>query len=254
MRKLRLALNKGEELRFLSHLDFAKCVERTIRRANIEMAYSEGFNPHMKISFSSALGLGITAKPEYLDMDTLDQGALEDIIDRFNRAAPRGLEALDGKFLEGRVKKMMAVCNYAIYQVTGPVIVDGQALVEEDGTIHEDLIEGAKAINWTAILQDFNEQEQVLYEKVTPKKTKTIDVKHFVKQPISAEIHENGFVTLTMHIGIYPEGTIKPGELWAFGRDYFGWPLTDAYEIHRQDILIQEGDDLLSPLDVKPLD
>ena len=130
MRKLRLALNKGEELRFLSHLDFAKCVERTIRRANIEMAYSEGFNPHMKISFSSALGLGITAKPEYLDMDTLDQGSLEDIIDRFNQAAPRGLTALDGKFLEGRVKKMMAVCNYAIYQVTGPVIVDGQALVE----------------------------------------------------------------------------------------------------------------------------
>ena len=41
MKKLRLALNKGEELRFLSHLDYAQAVERMIRRAEIKMAYSE---------------------------------------------------------------------------------------------------------------------------------------------------------------------------------------------------------------------
>ena len=69
MKKLRLALNKGEKLRFLSHLDYAQAVERMIRRAEIKMAYSEGFNPHMKISFSSALALGVTAAAEYIDMD-----------------------------------------------------------------------------------------------------------------------------------------------------------------------------------------
>ena len=72
MKKLRLALNKGEKLRFLSHLDYAQAVERMIRRAEIKMAYSEGFNPHMKISFSSALALGVTAAAEYIDMDVLE--------------------------------------------------------------------------------------------------------------------------------------------------------------------------------------
>ncbi len=42
MKKLRLALSKGEEMRFLSHLDYAQAVERMIRRAFIKMAYSEG--------------------------------------------------------------------------------------------------------------------------------------------------------------------------------------------------------------------
>ncbi|MDY3974803.1 MAG: TIGR03936 family radical SAM-associated protein, partial [Veillonella caviae] len=80
MKKIRLALNKGEQLRFLSHLDYAQAVERMIRRAEIKMAYSEGFNPHMKISFSSALALGITAAVEYVDMDILEDVPVENII------------------------------------------------------------------------------------------------------------------------------------------------------------------------------
>lgn len=80
LRKLRLALHKGEELRFLSHLDYASAIERMIRRSGIKMAYSEGFNPHMKISFSSALALGITASAEYCDMDVLEEGSLEELI------------------------------------------------------------------------------------------------------------------------------------------------------------------------------
>lgn len=254
MRKLRLALSKGEELRFLSHLDFAKSVERTIRRANIEMAYSEGFNPHMKISFSSALGLGITASPEYLDMDTLDTASVDDIIQRFNQAAPPGLQALEGKVMEGRVKKMMAICNYAIYEVTGPLVVDGLSVVNDDGSCNEDVVAKAKQVDWDSLLADFNNRTEILYEKVTPKKTKTIDVKHFVKAPITARPRDNGYVTLTMAIGIYPEGTIKPGELWVLGRDEFAWPLNDAYEIHRKAILIQDGDTIMSPLDVEAVE
>ena len=254
MRKLRLALNKGEELRFLSHLDFAQAVERTIRRAEIQMAYSEGFNPHMKISFSSALALGITASPEYLDMDVLDEDSVENIMARFNAAAPPGLEATAGKVMEGRVKKMMAICNYATYEVTGPVEIDGRCAVNEDGSFNADVVEKAKYIDWDSLLAAFNDKTEVAYEKVTPKKTRIIDVKHFVKDPISVDVRDNGYVTLTMSIGIYPEGTVKPSEMWNIGRQMFGWPLTDAYEIHRKAILIQDKDGLISPMDVKPLD
>lgn len=94
MKKLRLALHKGEELRFLSHLDFAQAVERMIRRAEIKMAYSEGFNPHMKISFSSALALGVTAEAEYIDMDVLEDDSLESIMARLNAVAPRAFHYL----------------------------------------------------------------------------------------------------------------------------------------------------------------
>ena len=71
---------------------------------------------------------------------------------------------------------------------------------------------------------------------MTPKKTRTIDVKHFVKEPITARL-DGDRVTLTMGIGIYPEGTMKPGDVWQLGREKYGWPVTDGYSIHRHEIM-----------------
>lgn len=229
MKKLRLALNKGEELRFLSHLDYAQAVERMIRRAGIKMAYSEGFNPHMKISFSSALALGVTAAAEYIDMDVLEEDSLESIMDRLNRVAPPGLEVLGGKEMSEKVKKMMAICNFAIYEVTGPV-------TDENA-------------DWHALLKPFNEAPEIFYEKVTPKKTRTIDVKEFVKEPIVASV-KDGKVTLTMDIGIYPQGTIKPSEVWNLGKDQYNWPITTGYEIHRKAIMVENEEGRYTPLEI----
>ena len=229
MKKLRLALHKGEELRFLSHLDFAQAVERMIRRAEIKMAYSEGFNPHMKISFSSALALGVTAEAEYIDMDILEEDTLESIMERLNRVAPHGLEVLGGKVMPEKVKKMMAICNYAIYEVTGPVTdVD---------------------VDWDVLLKSFNDATEISYEKVTPKKTRIIDVKEFVKEPIVATV-KDGMVTLTMCIGIYPQGTIKPSEVWNLGRQQFNWPITSGYEINRKAIMVENESGRFTPLEV----
>ena len=226
---LRLALHKGEELRFLSHLDFAQAVERMIRRAEIKMAYSEGFNPHMKISFSSALALGVTAEAEYIDMDILEEDTLESIMERLNRVAPHGLEVLGGKVIPEKVKKMMAICNYAIYEVTGPVTdVD---------------------VDWNVLLKSFNDATEISYEKVTPKKTRIIDVKEFVKEPIVATV-KDGMVTLTMGIGIYPQGTIKPSEVWNLGRQQFNWPITSGYEINRKAIMVENESGRFTPLEV----
>lgn len=229
LKKLRLALHKGEELRFLSHLDFAQAVERMIRRAEIKIAYSEGFNPHMKISFSSALALGVTAEAEYIDMDILEEDTLESIMERLNRVAPHGLEVLGGKVMPEKVKKMMAICNYAIYEVTGPVTdVD---------------------VDWDVLLKSFNDATEISYEKVTPKKTRIIDVKEFVKEPIVATV-KDGMVTLTMGIGIYPQGTIKPSEVWNLGRQQFNWPITSGYEINRKAIMVENESGRFTPLEV----
>lgn len=63
MIRLFLSISKGEELRFLGHLDYLRTMERAIMRSGLPVAFSEGFNPHMKISMDSALGVGVTADP-----------------------------------------------------------------------------------------------------------------------------------------------------------------------------------------------
>lgn len=229
MKKLRLALNKGEELRFLSHLDYAQAVERIIRRAKIKMAYSQGFNPHMKISFSSALSLGITASAEYLDMEMEEDLSVEEVIERMNNVAPKGLEILGGVEVEKGVKKMMAACNYAEYIVEGNVTED---------------------VDWEETLKSFNEAETIPYEKITPKKTKMIDMKEFIRKPLYAEVN-NGRVKIHMAIGIFPnKGTVKASEVWLFGKEAFNWPVKEDYSIHRKSIMIESEDKIITPLEV----
>ena len=150
-------------------------------------------------------------------------------MERLNRVAPHGLEVLGGKVMPEKVKKMMAICNYAIYEVTGPVTdVD---------------------VDWNVLLKSFNDATEISYEKVTPKKTRIIDVKEFVKEPIVATV-KDGMVTLTMGIGIYPQGTIKPSEVWNLGRQQFNWPITSCYEINRKAIMVENESGRFTPLEV----
>ena len=55
--KLRLKITKDKSIRFISHLEYVRTIERAIRRAKLPAAYSEGFNPHLKFSLASALWL-----------------------------------------------------------------------------------------------------------------------------------------------------------------------------------------------------
>lgn len=67
--KLRVRFQKLGKVRWISHRDIARCVERAIRRAKLPVAYSEGFSPRPRISFGLALPTGAESLAEYLDID-----------------------------------------------------------------------------------------------------------------------------------------------------------------------------------------
>ena len=66
--RLRLTFAKGEEVKFISHLDLMRLWERALRRARVPMAYSKGFNPRPKISLAAPLAVGITGQGEIMDV------------------------------------------------------------------------------------------------------------------------------------------------------------------------------------------
>jgi radical SAM-linked protein len=66
--RLRLVFAKKAQIKYISHLDLAQAWERALRRANIPLAYSQGFNPRPKIQFASGLPLGATGSAEILDV------------------------------------------------------------------------------------------------------------------------------------------------------------------------------------------
>ena len=89
--RYRLTFGKGRELRFTSHLDLHRAWERTIRRARISLAYSEGFNPRPKINIGAALPLGCTSEADLVDIELAQALEVGELIDGLNAAAPPGL-------------------------------------------------------------------------------------------------------------------------------------------------------------------
>ena len=67
--KLRFQITKDRSIRFISHLEYARTLMRAVLRAKLPVAYSEGFNPHMKLSLASALGVGVVSKSEFVEME-----------------------------------------------------------------------------------------------------------------------------------------------------------------------------------------
>ena len=67
--KLRMQITKEKEIRFISHLEYVRTIERAIRRAKLPAAYSEGFNPHLKFSLASALGVGVVSMAEFVEIE-----------------------------------------------------------------------------------------------------------------------------------------------------------------------------------------
>jgi radical SAM-linked protein len=95
VQKLRLRYAKRAKLRFMSHRDVARSFERALRRAGVPMAYSQGFNPHPKVSWIGAAPTGAASEAEYVEIQVvteIDQGRLAEVLDD---SLPPGLDVLE---------------------------------------------------------------------------------------------------------------------------------------------------------------
>ena len=86
---------KRGRMRFASHRDIARAVERGIRRAALPVAYSAGFTPHPKISYAGAAPTGTASEAEYLEICLTEARAASDVRDRLDAALPDGIDVID---------------------------------------------------------------------------------------------------------------------------------------------------------------
>ncbi len=93
--RLRIRFTKCGDLRWISHRDLARVWERLLRRAGLQLAFSQGFSPKPRISFPSALGLGIEALDELVELEVLGLVQLDSIGEVLRREMPDGMELLE---------------------------------------------------------------------------------------------------------------------------------------------------------------
>lgn len=95
VQRLRLRYAKRGRLRFSSHRDFQRAFERALRRAGVPIAFSAGFSPHPKVSYTNAAPTGTASEAEYIEIGVTVPCDTERVRAALDDALPPGLDVLD---------------------------------------------------------------------------------------------------------------------------------------------------------------
>ena len=117
--KARIKFRKYGVLRFIGHLDVMRYFQKVMRRADIPIAFTGGYSPHMIMSFASPLGIGLTSDGEYFDIELAAPVNSSDAVRRMNEAGVEGIEVLGFRRISDE-KKMtgMTILAAADYLIT----------------------------------------------------------------------------------------------------------------------------------------
>lgn len=116
--RIRITFAKQGPLRYTGHLDLHRLWERAARRAELPLAYSEGFHPQPKMNMAAALPLGFSSRCEVMDMKLERDIPLDDLAARLNSTLPSGLRVLSVEQVDDREPALQTQVTSAEYEVT----------------------------------------------------------------------------------------------------------------------------------------
>lgn len=149
-------------MKFIGHLDIMRYFQKAVKRARLDAAYSEGFSPHMIMSFAAPLGVGITSEGEYFDLELKTPVSSKKAVERLNQVMVEGMEVLSVREVpEGKKGKAMSLVAAADYLVS----------------FREGMEPGE---NWQEKIRTFMEQLEILILKKTKKNEKEVDIKPYI--------------------------------------------------------------------------
>ncbi len=189
--KIRIKFAKYGCMKFIGHLDVMRFFQKAIRRANIDIKYSEGFSPHQIMSFAAPLGVGIESTGEYLDIEVDTMTSTEEMMNALNKAMVEGMKILSVTVLPDTVKNAMASVAAAKYQVS----FDRKWIDDISGK-----------------LSAFYAREHIMVTKTTKKSVMELDLKPGIYELWADECPEGKkkAFTITMLVDASSSGNIKP--------------------------------------------
>lgn len=149
-------------MKFIGHLDVMRYFQKAIRRADIPIAFSEGFSPHMIMSFAAPLGVGLTSHAEYMDIEVKEAIPSREALERLNRVMVEGMEVLSYRQVpEEKASKAMSLVAAADY-----TLVFREGYEPEPG--------------WEEKLLEFYGQDSIIVTKKTKKGERKVDIRPLI--------------------------------------------------------------------------
>ncbi|RKX71425.1 TIGR03960 family B12-binding radical SAM protein [candidate division WOR-3 bacterium] len=211
--RYRLKYTVGEAYRFASHLDITRAIYRTFRRSDLPVAFSQGFNPHPRVSFGPPKPVGVLSQGEYLDF-RLNQYYFGNIIAELNSAFPPDLRAVAIRPIRADIPSLTDLINIHHY------VIEGEGLRMEK-------------------LSEIKSSDKIILERKKDSSTEYIDIK-----PDIFRITYNGRLELYLFFGKWR------AKLWEVINYLYGREMMGRLRITRIDQMILSKGKLYSPLNL----
>lgn len=127
MPRLLLTFSRGEEIKYLSHLDLMRLWERALRRSGLPLAYTQGFSPHPRLSLAAPLAVGVTSERELLELFLEQPVPLARVMKQLVPQLPQGLELLEVREIPLSLPSLPSQVRFAEYRV----VVEAEASQKE---------------------------------------------------------------------------------------------------------------------------
>ena len=225
MCKIICKYSKTGYLKYISHLDVLRFIQRSVKRAGINAKYSEGFNPHMKTSFGFPLSLGTESIGEYFELELNDDMDLGMFVRKMNSAMPNEMQIMKADYSNDS-ESLMKRCEYAEYLINIESAADENKLNEY---FNEMLTVGVI----------FNRQKKNKKNKLVTKEINTEEMLHFIK----AERVKDDKIKVMAVFKTQETGSMKVEELIklitekGFAVDYYTIMKIDALDNEMKPIL-----------------
>lgn len=194
LQRLRVTFSRTGDLRFLSHLDMARLWHRALRRAQVPVAYTQGFNPQPRLAFAAALPVGHVGHRELLDIWLEERWRPEEFLEALTPQLLAGVSLVDCTPVPLGAPSLQSLVRAARYRVTVPWGGAAEAVQER--------------------VEEFLAREHVPWRRVRRRKEETVDLRPLVLDMRVEDVSE-GTCRLWMRLRAGPQGSVRPEDVLA---------------------------------------
>lgn len=184
-----MQFQKGDIVRHLGLLDLQRTMQRALRRSGLPITYSNGFNPHIIMSFASALSSGIPGDAELLDVSLHGETTEEACMEAMNRVLPPALHVSRIRLVDDRFPKVSAALRQAEYRIT---------------------LWGEDALKIAGAIPDFLAQSEIMALRKTKRAEAMVNIRPMIHLLEAQTNAETKTVVLTARVSFMEAATLKP--------------------------------------------
>lgn len=210
-----LQFQKGDIVRHLGLLDLQRTMQRALRRSGLPVAYSKGFNPHIVMSFASALSSGIPGDAELLDVSLCGDTTEEECLAAMNRVLPPSLACSRVRLVDDRFPKVSASLRTAQYRI---------------------ILRGSEARRIVECVPSFLDQEEIMALRKTKKNETMVNIRPMIHELIAEYDDQTDSAVMITRVSFVELATLKPDLLLEALCTYAGVQMP-RHEIRRTHLL-----------------